>query len=165
MLNNKLKNKLILSFLMALNIISIHAAPAIVVQRNGVETVLNLRQTVPERVKLAWKKLDPNVKNVITGAAYSLTMMAIVMHMQSNQFSANDFKLTKSSEIDIKFDDLIGLTRPKEEIKDFIDYAKDPASFNKMGAEPIKGLLLYGPPGTGKTELARATAKRQFLIS
>ncbi len=58
----------------------------------------------------------------------------------------------------VTFDDVAGLTEEKEEVAELIDFLKDPAKFQKMGARIPKGVLLVGPPGTGKTLLARAVA-------
>ena len=57
-----------------------------------------------------------------------------------------------------RFDDVIGATAAKDELKFFIDYLKNPRRFAALGLKPPKGILLYGPPGTGKTMLARAMA-------
>ncbi len=58
----------------------------------------------------------------------------------------------------VTFDNVAGLTEEKEEVAELIDFLKDPAKFQKMGARIPKGVLLVGPPGTGKTLLARAVA-------
>ena len=58
----------------------------------------------------------------------------------------------------VTFDDVAGLTEEKEEVAELIDFLKDPAKFQEMGARIPKGVLLVGPPGTGKTLLARAVA-------
>ncbi len=57
-----------------------------------------------------------------------------------------------------KFTDVAGAKEEKEEVKELIDYLKNPKRFEAMGARIPKGILLVGPPGTGKTLLARATA-------
>jgi len=57
-----------------------------------------------------------------------------------------------------KFQDVAGLKEEKEEVKELIDFLKNPKKFQKLGARIPKGVLLVGPPGTGKTLLARAVA-------
>lgn len=58
----------------------------------------------------------------------------------------------------VNFDKVAGLTEEKEEVKELIDFLKDPKKFQRLGARIPKGVLLVGPPGTGKTLLARAVA-------
>lgn len=51
-----------------------------------------------------------------------------------------------------------GLREEKEEVKEIIDFLREPENFTQMGAKIPKGILLVGPPGTGKTLLAKAIA-------
>jgi cell division protease FtsH len=62
------------------------------------------------------------------------------------------------NKVRITFNDVAGLDEAKEEIKEIVDYLKNPTKFTKLGAKIPKGALLIGPPGTGKTLLAKAVA-------
>jgi cell division protease FtsH len=62
------------------------------------------------------------------------------------------------SKVKITFKDAAGLEEAKEEVKEIVDFLKDPGKFTKLGGKIPKGALLVGPPGTGKTLLAKAVA-------
>ena len=56
------------------------------------------------------------------------------------------------------FEDVAGADEEKEELAELVEFLKNPAKYNDLGARIPKGVLLIGPPGTGKTLLARAVA-------
>lgn len=58
----------------------------------------------------------------------------------------------------VKFDDIAGMDEEKEELKEVVEFLKNPRKFTDLGARIPKGVLLIGNPGTGKTLLARAVA-------
>jgi len=66
--------------------------------------------------------------------------------------------LIKSEKPNVKFDDVAGNEEAKEEVKEIVDFLKNPDRYIELGAKIPKGVLLVGPPGTGKTLLAKAVA-------
>ncbi len=67
-------------------------------------------------------------------------------------------KVYMEKQTGVTFDDVAGVDEAKEELKEIIEFLKNPQAYGKLGARMPKGVLLVGPPGTGKTLLARAVA-------
>ncbi len=65
---------------------------------------------------------------------------------------------TTGERINVTFDDVAGMENPKLELREVVDFLRDPKKFQRVGGKVPKGILLVGPPGTGKTLLARAVA-------
>ncbi len=61
-------------------------------------------------------------------------------------------------QVGVTFDDVAGVDEAKEELKEIIEFLRDPQAYGRLGGRLPKGILLVGPPGTGKTLLARAVA-------
>ena len=72
------------------------------------------------------------------------------------EFGNSRAKLEKNEKT--RFSDVAGADEEKEELKELVDFLKNPKKFVDMGAKIPRGVLLVGPPGTGKTLLARAVA-------
>jgi cell division protease FtsH len=77
---------------------------------------------------------------------------------QAFTFGRSNLRRFGSLKDQITFKDVAGLKEAKHELKEVVDFLKNPEKFLKMGARIPRGLLLMGAPGTGKTLLARAVA-------
>ena len=60
----------------------------------------------------------------------------------------------------VTFSDVAGVEEAKEELKEVVEFLREPAQIYLFGSRIPKGVLLVGPPGTGKTLLARAVSRR-----
>lgn len=76
----------------------------------------------------------------------------------ASAFGKSKAKMLTEDKRKTNFADVAGADHAKEDLKDVIEFMKDPEKFQRLGAKSPKGTLLVGPPGTGKTLLARAMA-------
>jgi len=74
------------------------------------------------------------------------------------QFGKSKAKLLSGDTPKVTFADVAGADEAKEELREIIEFLKDPQKFSRLGGRLPKGALLVGPPGTGKTLLAKAVA-------
>lgn len=94
---------------------------------------------------------------ILIGFAFFMFSRQMAGNKNSFDFGKSKAKLNTDKN-KVNFNDVAGLTEEKEEVKELIDFLKNPKKFQKLGARIPKGVLLVGPPGTGKTLLARAVA-------
>ncbi|MFV0255354.1 MAG: ATP-dependent zinc metalloprotease FtsH [Erysipelotrichaceae bacterium] len=112
--------------------------------------------------------INPNANNIWTTILSFLPTVIMIIFAfilisklmnQGGNSKAFDFSKSRAQlqgDIKVRFDDVAGCIEEKEEMKELIDYLKNPKVFSDMGARIPKGILLVGPPGTGKTLLAKA---------
>ena len=114
-------------------------------------------------------KGDPNgsmwivvILNFLPLIIIGVLMFFIVSKQVGGNNKSFDFGKSRAklddSQKKVTFNEVAGLKEEKEELKELIDFLKNPKKFQKLGARIPKGVLLVGPPGTGKTLLARAVA-------
>lgn len=73
-------------------------------------------------------------------------------------FGKSKAKMLDEANNSITFSDVAGCDEAKEEVKELVDFLRDPQKFQKLGGRIPRGVLMVGPPGTGKTLLAKAIA-------
>ena len=94
---------------------------------------------------------------LFVGVAFYFLTRQVGGASKSFDFGKSKAKL-HSDKNKVTFNDVAGLIEEKYEVKELIDFLKNPKKFQRLGARIPKGVLLVGPPGTGKTLLARAVA-------
>jgi len=98
---------------------------------------------------------------ILIGFWYLLRRMSVGSGAGGQIFNIGKSKASlfdSESKIKLTFEDVAGLDEAKEEVKEIVDFLKNPKKFTKLGGKIPKGALLVGPPGTGKTLLAKAVA-------
>ncbi len=94
---------------------------------------------------------------LVIGFAFYFFSRQMAGNRSSLDFGKSKARLNSDTN-KVTFKDVAGLKEEKEEVKEIIDFLKNPKKFQRLGARIPKGVLLFGPPGTGKTLLAKAVA-------
>ncbi len=116
----------------------------------------------PETASLFWQFVIAVLPWVLIIGLWILIMRR-TQQIQGGPGGLFTFAASKARKVDFKkttvtFNDVAGMDNVKQELRETIEFLKNPDMFKKIGAKVPKGVLLMGPPGTGKTLLARATA-------
>ena len=103
--------------------------------------------------------------SLILGVGFIILWMVMLRRMNATMggdktmsFGKAKIKQLDDEKRKTTFADVAGADEEKEELREIVEFLKNPAKFNSLGARIPKGVLLVGPPGTGKTLLARAVA-------
>jgi cell division protease FtsH len=92
---------------------------------------------------------------VLIFAGLGLTLYRVVT---GRVFSLEKARTIDPQDVAVTFNDVAGVDEAKDEVREIVDFLKEPARFATIGGRIPRGILLVGPPGTGKTLLARSMA-------
>ncbi len=123
----------------------------------------------------AWKDADPYLRqsqmamapiqlymqlvmSVFFGMIYTLMWYWLMFKKGAGSFTHTKKKSVSGEEINITWNDVIGMDEAKEEALEIVNLIKDRAQLQRIGGRILRGLLMLGPPGCGKTYLAKAIA-------
>ena len=126
------------------------------------------------RLERSTAEFDGTVENTALGAVLSwvlpiVLIFALWMFVFRRVIEKQNFggmmsvgkskaKVYVEKDTGVTFEDVAGVDEAKSELKEIVDFLKEPEKFGRLGARIPKGILLTGPPGTGKTLFARAVA-------
>ena len=104
-----------------------------------------------------WKGLESFALTWLPIIFMGLIALAVVWMVQYMPRTKPQ-EIAPSSSSSVSWHDVAGVEEAKEELREVVEFMRDPKRFKRLGAKVPKGILLHGPPGTGKTLLAKAVA-------
>ncbi len=137
----------------------------------GPEQLLALGVPEPKIEAVVWEVKKPSdLSGILTFLGYMLPALLVVgviyfmlrqaqgTNNQALSFGKSRARMFTGDQPTVTFDDVAGVDEAKEELKEVVEFLKEPDKFISLGARIPKGVLLVGSPGTGKTLLAKAVS-------
>ncbi len=139
--------------------------------KTGPEQLLNLNVPVEKIQSVQWEVKRPSdLGGILTFLGYMLPAVLVIgviyfmlrqaqgTNNQALSFGKSRARMFTGDQPTVTFDDVAGVDEAKEELKEVVEFLKEPDKFISLGARIPKGVLLVGSPGTGKTLLAKAVS-------
>lgn len=128
--------------------------------------------TDSQKIAVTYEKRENHLENILSWLLFPLLLIGVWIFIFRRMAGSGGpggqiFNIGKSkakmfdketAEVKTDFKDVAGLSEAKVEIKEIVDFLKNPDKYTQLGGKIPKGALLVGPPGTGKTLLAKAVA-------
>lgn len=145
-------------------------APISYLAINSTMTTELARKGVKIDVRSAAQPMVVEYGSLILGVLFLAVLGFSLFRISSGRIPALESKSREADDVvsSVTFADVAGVDEAKEEVKEIVDFLREPSRFAAIGGRIPKGVLLVGPPGTGKTLLARSIAgeaKVPFLFS
>ena len=132
----------------------------LILEQRANGTLVGYDYLPPEEIPW-WVSLLPYVLLIVLFIAlwiYVMNQASGGRGSKINSFGKARAKLGSEEKKKVLFKDVAGADEEKEELREVVEFLRDPSKYNKLGARIPHGVLLVGPPGTGKTLLAKAVA-------
>jgi len=135
------------------------------------EQLASLGVTADQMAKIEWtNEKSTNWQTIFTALMYLLPLVIVVgviymmlrqaqgTNNQALSFGKSRARMFTGDHPTVTFEDVAGCDEAKEELREVVEFLREPDKFIQLGARIPKGVLLVGPPGTGKTLLAKAVS-------
>ena len=121
--------------------------------------------TPPASTTSMWTKIESNI-GFWAPIVFMALLVFFIWRTMRLMPRTKPVQIKPQASQDISWDEIAGVDEAKDELREVVEFLRDPKRFAALGANVPKGIMLHGPPGTGKTLLAKAVAneaKAQFF--
>jgi cell division protease FtsH len=140
------------------------AATSLVIPASSSSTSSSQSVTTPAAPPLVHTSFGSNIQQWLPLGLMVVLVIILVFIARRSVPRTSPQTIRPEETPSIAWDDIAGVDEAKAELREVVDYLRNPKKFARVGANVPTGILLYGPPGTGKTLLAKAVAHESGAV-